>query len=248
MGEPAPGATTARRDPPPSWATGPPVRGAVAAGECELWLFPVLATDFGIDLLDPRERARLDEFRIESARRAFLVSRAAQRVVLGRYLRVAPMDVPIVRTCEACGDPAHGRPFVPYGPHYSVSHSGGWVLIAVSGGGPVGVDIEEIRPLGDLEGMRRLVLSDGEQPTGPVELGWFYRLWTRKEAVVKATGEGIVRLRSVSVSGDTATSGDSSWQLRDLPVPDGYAAALASSEPVRAVRHANPVDPPPPTA
>jgi 4'-phosphopantetheinyl transferase len=210
--------------------------GAVAAGECDVWAFPVPATGGDVALLDPGERERLDRFQVDGARQAFVVSRTAQRIVLARYLGVAPADVRVVRTCQVCGDTAHGRPSLPGGPDYSVSHSGSWVLVAVAGAGRIGVDIEEVRPLADLQGLRRMVLSEAEDPAGPVEPGWFYRAWTRKEAVVKATGEGIMKLRAVVVSADAAASGGATWHLRDLPAPHGYAAALASGVPLHTVR------------
>ena len=80
--------------------------------------------------------------------------------------------------------------------------------------------------------------------------GWFYRAWTRKEAAVKLTDHGLrVRLSSVDVTGPPviATAISPDWpsdpiRLWDLPTPQGYLAALATTVPLRAIRTCGPVD------
>lgn len=151
-----------------------------------------------------------------------------QRVVLGRYLGVAAEAVPIVRVCQRCGDSTHGRPNVPGGPDYSVSHSGHWVLVAVTGAGRVGIDIEQVPISGVVDELAGIMLSANER-LADVKAGSLLQTWTRKEAVVKATGAGIADLRTTDVSSDTVISGGTTWHVRDVPAPLGYSLALATN-------------------
>jgi asparagine synthase (glutamine-hydrolysing) len=87
--------------------------------------------------------------------------------------------------------------------------------------------------------MMPVLLDRAERMAGrtwQTEPGSLCRTWTRKEAVVKATGEGIARLRSVDVSADSAVAGGVTWNLYELPAPIGFVAALATEEPLEEVR------------
>jgi phosphopantetheinyl transferase len=70
-----------------------------------------------------------------------------------------------------------------------------------------------------------------------MEPSWLCQAWTRKEAVVKATGEGIAGLRSVDVSTGATVAGGVTWNLYRLPAPIGFVAALATEEPLEEVRY-----------
>jgi 4'-phosphopantetheinyl transferase len=99
----------------------------------------------------------------------------------------APAAVTVDRTCDRCGK-AHGRPVLPgLRLHASVTHSGDLVGVALTPTGPVGLDVEQVAPL-DVEGLSRTVLHDAERAP---DLDGFFTIWARKEAVVKATGEGL---------------------------------------------------------
>jgi phosphopantetheinyl transferase len=149
--------------------TRAPAGGALRHGECDVWTFPVPALHGDTSLLDAAEQDQLERLRVHRARRRFVVSRVAQRLVLSRYLGRAASEVDIVRTCERCGDPTHGRPHVVGGPDYSVSHSGSWVVVAVSGAGRVGVDVEKVRAFADLQRFAAKVLSDAERRVSGVD-------------------------------------------------------------------------------
>lgn len=205
--------------------------------DCDVWAVPV-RTDPATELLTPEERDRAAAMRAPAVRNLFVTSRVAQREVLARYLNCPAGRVVVRRECADCGDPEHGRPLVEHGPPYSVSHSGDWVLIAVHGSGLVGVDLELIArqrvaelPLGVYTPAERAVsesLPDADRSA------CFYRTWTRKEAAAKAVSRGLaIGLATVDTLADRTTVAGRVLHLCDLPAPPGYAAALATSQPVR---------------
>ncbi|HUQ81183.1 MAG TPA: 4'-phosphopantetheinyl transferase superfamily protein [Gemmatimonadaceae bacterium] len=116
----------------------------------------------------------------------------------------------------------------PAGIDFNLSHSGSCALVGVARGRQVGVDVEQLRALHDLDGIADRVCSAAERAAlsalaGPERDGAFFALWTRKEALAKATGEGlqaVVRQKPDDVS--------DKWtlvQVTDLP---GYAACVAA--------------------
>ncbi len=185
-------------------------------------------------LLPADEIMRLQDYRQAADRSRHLLGWALARVVLGGMLGCAPPSVPIDRFCGHCLRPGHGKPQVTGGgPHFSISHAGDYVVVAVSHDGPVGVDLELITPGIGMAG--RLVRAHGEQPAEGTGL---VRRWVRKEAVLKATGHGLaVPMTRFAVSPPDAHACLLTWpddptlpgrlQLDDLPCSYPYAAAVA---------------------
>ncbi|MFB4319749.1 4'-phosphopantetheinyl transferase family protein [Actinomadura sp. 21ATH] len=181
-------------------------------------------------LLDPVERGRRERYLREADRDRFLLGAAISRLAAGARLGVPPEHVPITRACADCDEP-HGPPVIAGGPHLSVSHSGDLVAVAVSPHGPLGVDVEEAGGrIG--EDVARLLLAPGEGPGG------LPAYWTRKEALLKATRDGLrVPLADLRVSGPGEAPRLLSWEgrpdlpgrmaMRTLAPRDGYAACLA---------------------
>jgi 4'-phosphopantetheinyl transferase len=171
-----------------------PERPLLAAGDCQLWLAWLDEEDPDAfrGFLSEGERLRAGRLRSPRSAERFTVARGILRHLLGHYLASRP-----------------GRLVFTYGPHgkpelagglqeqlsFNVSHSGGLVVFAVANGFEVGVDIEEIHPVSDLEATASIFLSPDELAEFEAlpadgKLERFFTVWTCKEAVSKAIGSG----------------------------------------------------------
>jgi 4'-phosphopantetheinyl transferase len=212
------------------------------------WARRADASDRLAGLLDEAEQRRWAAYRRFEDRERFLVGCALAKAALARYTGRSPSDVRFDRTCARCGEP-HGKPSIAGGgPGHSVAHSGDLIAVAVAGA-PVGVDVEQAegrRHLlggdGDPEALARLVLSEAEQASLAAlpargRARAFLVAWTRKEAVTKATGDGMsAAFSEVVVAADAGPPRVTAWpyprsprevSLLDLDAADGYVAALA---------------------
>jgi len=200
---------------------------------CTVWLADTRQARPGhAALLDDRERGRRAALRHPVDRARFTLAAALLRLAVAGAVGGSPGAVRVERTCPDCGAP-HGRPRLPgTGLHASVSHSAGRVVVALSAAAPVGVDVERVRSGPDVAALARTVLAAGEPLGAPAEL---FTYWCRKEAVVKATGEGLrVPLGEVVVGPARQPARLVSYRgaplaaaLADLPAGPGYAAAVA---------------------
>lgn len=188
------------------------------------------------------ETARARAFRSPAHQRRFVVARGALRSLLSERLDTPPSAIRFTY-----GD--HGRPELPdlQNPadiRFNVSHSHELALIAVTAGARVGVDVEHVRPLRDLDALISRFFSAEEArslaPLAPQDrLAAFYACWTRKEAYLKATGSGLTvpldrftvsvapgeAPRMVHIDGDAAAA--KAWRLVDVSPRAGYCATLA---------------------
>jgi len=191
-----------------------------------------------LELLSGEERIRAARLHTTELRVRFVVAHGALRTILSRYLAVPAAAVRLETM-------ATGRPLVRGGAvSFNLSHCEGLALVAVSPGTAVGVDLERIRTLADAdaivarffsanEGREYAALGPGDRPRA------FFSIWTRKEAFVKGTGEGLGRaLKSFDVDVDpglaaprvSSLSPDvdaAHWRLRSFTPRPGYIAALA---------------------
>lgn len=183
-------------------------------------------------LLDHLETERCRRYRLAADRDRFTLAAALLRVVAGKAFGVEASTVVIDRSCNTCGDP-HGRPRLPgTGLQVSISHSGDVVAVAVTPAGPVGVDVEQFG-IGHTDLVPTVCTAPEIRHVG--SSADFYTYWTRKEAVLKATGEGLHRrMTTIEVAPPGAppalVSLDGSLgvacRMADLPLP-GYAGAVA---------------------
>ena len=195
-------------------------------------------------LIDASERDRAERFRMGELRRRWVVARAALRTILACYASMRPSDVRF--EFEANGKPILASPQIRDGLHFNLSHSGDRALVGVSDFGPIGVDLECKKPIRYWREVAQRFFSacevrQLESIPETEQLSAFYRCWTRKEAVIKASGEGLsARLDAFDVSltpqvparvlgGQHAGVSATGWHLEDLEPGTGYAGALALS-------------------
>ncbi|MFG2979870.1 4'-phosphopantetheinyl transferase family protein [Streptomyces sp. NPDC048258] len=185
-----------------------------------------------VALLDAGEQERAGRLLRPADRQRYLASHLALRVLLGGYLGLAPERVCLVREeCPCCGGP-HGRPAVAGGAvHFSLSHSGDVAYLAFAGV-PVGVDVEETPGVDAVADVLPLLhpaeVAELSALPEPARRDALARVWSRKEACLKAEGTGLARgLTEPYVGSAPAPAPVPGWTLRDLPAPAGYAAALA---------------------
>jgi 4'-phosphopantetheinyl transferase len=194
-------------------------------------------------MLDEDERSRAARFHFEKDRAHFVVARAALRSILGGYLRVPPGRVRF--DYSPYGKPALAAEFAATHLHFNVSHSHALALFAVARRCALGVDVEYVRAdVAEREIAERFfsasevsalcALPAAQQPRA------FFDCWTRKEAYIKARGEGLsfplaafdVSLRPDEPAALRCVRGDereaARWSLRALDAAPGYAAALVA--------------------
>lgn len=182
-------------------------------------------------LLSPDELERTTRYRRPDDQLRFGCTRALLRILLARYTNQPPDCLEFVAG-------VNGKPELkePSDWHFNVSHSGNWLLIAI--GRPcVGVDLEWVNPDFPFRDVLQASFSPDEQQhidaCQQARL-CFYRLWTRKEAVVKATANGMNEAfdRIPSLPGthpaDAQLMGQSGhWTVNSFTIADGYPAAVA---------------------
>ncbi len=193
-------------------------------------------------ILASTELLRAQRFRFERDKRHFIVARGALRSILSLYLQIVPAQIQF--TYGPRGKPALAAACDDGRLRFNVSHSHELALFAVTRDREIGVDIEFMRPLDDAESIATHFFSINEQmvlrslPAHLKHQG-FFNCWTRKEAYIKATGEGLfqpldefdvslapgepAQLLAVRGKPDEAQR----WTFQALQPPAGYAAALA---------------------
>jgi 4'-phosphopantetheinyl transferase len=197
--------------------------------------------------LSEDERARADRFLFPSLRTDFVLARGLLRALLARSCGAAPAEVRFTYGPQ-------GKPALANDPRirFNLSHSGGVAVYAIARDLDLGVDVEQHRPMPDLESIARRFFSPREQadlialPPGLRHAG-FFDCWVRKEAYIKALGLGLslpLDRFSVSVAPDQAPSllevagapGEPrEWTLAAFSPRPGYHAALAIRVPSAAM-------------
>lgn len=197
-------------------------------------------------LLSPYERAKAAKFRFLQDRRNYIIRHGLLRVLLGGYVGRPPSTLDF--TFGAQGKPELRNGFHRGRIHFNLSHSEDLALYGVTRACPVGVDVEYLCPLSNLERITRDIFSESETESLmalPREHRpkYFFSLWTRKEALIKARGEGLASEQSIraffpsvlNVSKYTAGAEPaqicSRWHVRSFLPTAGYLAAVAFRNP-----------------
>ena len=190
----------------------------------------------GHDLLSLSEQERATRFKFEDDRRRYIVAHAVLRLLLSRYVNISAGDLNFFAS-------ANGKPFLAAAPaaaniQFNLSHSHEVVLIAVTQGREIGVDVEWAKEgfaFGEVAERFFTAREVAALHALPSELQrkTFYRCWTSKEAFLKAKGIGLSgELDEVVISftpeeGVHISAIVPNWTLIELNPPHGYAGAVA---------------------
>ena len=227
----------------------PPTYLDLPAGVVHTWLARLDTTlPDGVDPsseLTGHELERAAKFRFDRDRERYIVAHVTLRLLLGRYLDMAPRSVPIVRLDGGKPTLEGDAPLA-----FNMSHASDLGLFGFRLEGAVGIDVERIRPNLEIRSIAERFFTPTESrqienADDDTRFRHFFTTWVRKEAVLKAVGRGLAMpLSSIDVSPDepapplVATVDDprSVWQIIDLPPATDYVSALATTEPLTQVR------------
>lgn len=208
----------------------PPATLFLPPGEVHLWRFPLTssAEEFPLlqTLLAVDELRRAERLLDRRKAQDFIVGRGRLRQIIGAYLHADP--VAVVFTYGS-----HGKPTLAGNSlQFNLSHSGAWVLLALRADVAVGVDLEKIDPALDYAALAARFFTAAENvlllAAPPAQRRRrFYRLWTRKEALLKGQGRGFF-VSAEKEAGD--------WRLQSFWVAAGYVGAVASAGEIEILR------------
>jgi len=219
---------------------------ALPVGVVHLWqrTLHVAAPDFDAcyELLSAEEREKAARYRVERPRSDFILTRGTLRSLLSKYRGKSPREISF-RYAE------HGKPHLSddSGLQFNVSHCEGLSLMGFVQDCEIGVDVEKVRAQDDLKELAERFFSVHERDnlrnlSGNELHSAFFRCWTRKEAYIKAKGEGLslpLHQFDVSIEPDPpqallATRPDPSeaarWTIRNVAASPGYASAVAVAQ------------------
>ena len=192
------------------------------------------------EILSADEVRRAERFYFEQDRVRFIVGRGLLRTILSRYLGIAANQLQFCYSSR--GKPDLVQKLGGDRLRFNLSHSQGLVLYAVTRDRAIGIDVEHIRPIAEADQIVKSFFSDYEKtvyhnlPPHQKQAA-FFNCWTRKEAFIKAIGEGLslpldqfnVSLtpgepaRLLKIKGDKASN---QWSIQELTFDDNYASAL----------------------
>lgn len=222
-------------------------------GEIHVWSFGLDRTPEEMAqlaaVLSPGERARAASFHFPRDRARFEVARTRLRERLAECLLCGAADLRF-------GAGVHGKPTMefpaPGAVRFNLSHSHDRALLAIARGCELGIDLEQRRPDVDCEGIVDSHFSPTEKAAWSAlpetrQAEAFFHGWVRKEAYVKARGEGlmrdgarysvaITRPEAATLIEDTLAPGaERQWTIDPVPAPVGFVAAVAYSGPRRRI-------------
>jgi len=210
---------------------------ALEAGEVQVWCARVdeAVVASAVGLLNEEERARMERMRLGIARHEFVVGRGLLRVLAGAATACGAREVTI-------GVGEHGKPRVE-GVEFSVAHSHGLVVLAICREAALGIDVEWVEREIEVLEIARSTFAPGEvkrienAAAGAERAQAFFAVWTRKEAIVKAHGQGLtIPLESFEVPEleteqaiELVVKGSSQrLYVRGIDAGEGFAGAMAA--------------------
>ncbi len=224
----------------------PPSDLVLPDDEIHLWRLSLIQSreqlKFLTCILSQDELVRAGRFLFERHQRRFIASRAGLRVILGRYLNVEPTHLRF--RYGPNGKPYLSETIGRDAIQFNLSHAEELTLYAFTRGSELGVDVEHMHLLPDMEELAARFFSAKENQVWrklprSQRLEVFFDCWTRKEAFVKAIGSGLAQpLKGIQVSlaldmlahlewVQQMPDAPSRWSIQALTPAPGYTAALA---------------------
>lgn len=226
------------------WQTPPDTPPELSAGAVHLWRMTLSQPENAVtalkNTLSGDERARMARFNEPSARERFAITRGLMRAVLAYHLQISPTDLCFNYLPQGKPELAHPASDI----EFNVSHSRELLVCAVTAENRVGVDVEFVRPMRQMDKFAARFFSVdenawlAEMPEDEKERA-FFSIWTGKEAYLKACGDGITRqLRGISVislpekllalsAADDRPADVGQWSLLPFNPADGFLGAVA---------------------
>lgn len=208
----------------------------------DIWTVPIRSAGGIIEelrqSLSSDERKRALRFYAEEHRNSFVVGRGILRAILASYISARPEDL-------IFGYGSKGKPYLKKHPelHFNLGHSGELAVYAVAGD-ELGVDVERMKTVEDWQKISKRFFSlretDELAKLHPAQqMAGFFACWTRKEAYIKATGEGLAAGLDKFSVGVNPSQADGTididedgqprrWYYRDLKLEDQYAGAVVT--------------------
>jgi 4'-phosphopantetheinyl transferase len=211
-----------------NWLTFEKKAHRVKDGEIHLFKIEVdkyfdLIKDIYSNVLDDKEITKAKVFLKTKDAKRYIVTRYVLRSILAHFIPVPPADI------QFHFNP-HKKPKVD-GIEFNISHSGNLVIIAISSV-PIGIDIEFINKNFDFAPLMNTIFNKEESSVinkNADRLAWFYILWTRKEAILKASGEGLTDdLTNLNVIEPLVSRRDKDFGVKSLLLNQDYVIGLAT--------------------
>jgi 4'-phosphopantetheinyl transferase len=199
------------------WQT-PPQALKLNPGLVHVWRISLdRSAELFTPFLSPDEQARADRFHQSVHQERFIIARGMLRQIIGQYLKQPPSSL-----IFSYGD--HGKPMIA-NLEFNLSHTSNLALLAISIDRPVGIDLEQIRPMENLTKLAARFFTAEEHQTimaadAAKRTELFFRTWTGKEAYLKAIGVGLGGLQQSIIRPD--------WDVREIIPADGFVGAIAA--------------------
>ncbi|BAS58585.1 4'-phosphopantetheinyl transferase HetI [Leptolyngbya boryana NIES-2135] len=195
-------------------------------GDSEVHIWQVNLDEVQLHLLSADEQVRADRFKFEQHRKRFIAGRSFLRSLLSRYCQADPMALEFEYSSH--GKPALKRSRI----QFNLAHSQHLALYAVTYDRLVGIDVEAIRPMDDLESLVQRFFLPSEYKAIRADNALFFQYWTCKEAFLKAIGTGISKLKELEIENAQlktipVEARSRKWHLQQLSIQDDFAGAIA---------------------
>jgi len=218
---------------------------SLAPNQIHIWRMflnqPTEKTQQLSQILSPEENNKANRFYFEKDRHKFILSRGTLRTILSQYLNFPPQNLKFTYSKQGKPTLLTETPI-----YFNLSHSHEITLYAITLNREIGIDLEFLRPITEAENIVKNYFSNKESAlfntiSSDQKPEAFFNAWTRKEAYLKATGQGLSQplkevevnftpgepAKLLSIKGDTQKA--SEWTLKHLIPHPNYIACVAIS-------------------